>query len=280
MQVGSIRIGGEATAVRVEGDELVRLPFTTDELFANNMWDVAATDELDGATFERLAFADADWAPIVARPDKIICVGLNYMEHVQEMNHPIPTAPSYFAKYRAALIGAHDDIHLPPPTVSTKVDWEVELCIVIGKRARNVSEADALDYIAGYTVLNDVSVRDWQKRTSQFLAGKTFEHCSPVGPVLTTTDVLGDASGLAVSTTVDGVMKQQSTTDELVFKPAELIADLSTIITLEPGDLIPTGTPSGVGAGRDPQEWLTDGAVMVTHVEGIGELRNRCVLGH
>lgn len=120
-------------------------------------------------------------------------------------------------------------------------------------------------------------MRDWQRRTSQFLAGKTFEHTSPVGPVLVTTDVLGDGSGLAVSTTIDGVVKQQSNTDELVFKPADLVADFSKIMTLQPGDLIATGTPGGVGAARTPPEWLTDGAEMVTAIEGIGELQNRCV---
>ena len=151
------------------------------------------------------------------------------------------------------------------------------MCVVIGAAARYVAVTDAIDYVAGYTVMNDVSVRDWQMRSKQFLAGKTFERSTPVGPVLTTTDELGDGSGLRVETRVDGVVKQDSSTDELVFGVADLIADLSKIITLEPGDLIATGTPSGVGSARSPREWLTDGAEVVTMVEGIGELRNRCV---
>jgi len=131
--------------------------------------------------------------------------------------------------------------------------------------------------VAGYTILNDVSVRDWQRRTIQFLAGKTFEHTTPVGPTMTTVDVLGDAAGLEVETLVDGVSKQRSTTDQLVFDVRDLIADLSTIITLQPGDLIATGTPGGVGAARTPPEFLQPGQEVVTRIEGIGELCNRCV---
>ena len=173
---------------------------------------------------------------------------------------------------------ARDDILLPSPDVSDNVDWEVELCIVIGRPARHVPADQALDHVAGYTVLNDVSIRDWQNRTNLYLAGKTFEATTPVGPVMTTVDELGDGRGLWVRTEVDGVVKQDSTTDELVFGVPELIADLSTVTTLRPGDLISTGTPSGVGVARRPQEWLTPGCEVVTAIEGIGELRNRCVL--
>ena len=272
MQIGSVRNWGTPAAVRVDGDELVRLPFTTTELLEDDLWPTAATD--DG---ERIAFEDADFAPLIANPSKIFCVGLNYKEHVAEMGRELPSAPTYFAKFADALVGARDDLVLPHPDVTTSIDYEVELCVVIGKAARHIDAADALDYIAGYTVLNDVSVRDWQRRTTQFLAGKTFEGLTPVGPVLTTTDELGDASGLAVETHLDGEVMQSSTTDELVFDVPALIADLSKISTLRPGDLIATGTPSGVGAARKPPRWLTPGTEVVTRVEGIGELRNRCV---
>ena len=221
------------------------------------------------------AFAATLHLPVFP-PGKIICVGMNYHEHVREMGHQAPGAPTYFAKYRGTLIGANDAIELPAATVSTAVDWEVELCIVIGSPARHVDPRNALDHVAGYTVLNDVSVRDWQMRSRQFLAGKTFEHSTPVGPLMTTTDVLGDGSGLAVRTIVDGVVKQDSTTDELIFTTRDLVADLSTVITLLPGDLIATGTPSGVGHARNPPEYLTEGSELVTTIEGIGELRNRC----
>ena len=152
----------------------------------------------------------------------------------------------------------------------------VELAIVIGKEARHVSAADALDFVAGWTILNDVSVRDYQRRTAQFLQGKTFEKSTPVGPALVTKDEI-DASNLRLVTEVDGLVMQDSYTSDLLFKPAEIIAYLSDIITLEPGDIIATGTPSGVGAGRKPQVWLQPGQTMVTRVEGLGELVNKCV---
>ncbi len=278
MQLSTLRTEQGHRAARIDGDHYVLLPCTMRELLANDLWDIAGANDLDGVAFERVGRDTADLAPLVPDPDKIICVGLNYAEHVREMGRELPTHPTYFAKYRGALIGAHDDIVLPNPSISTSIDWEVELAIVIGAPARHVSVDNALEHVAGYTVLNDVSVRDWQTRSVQFLAGKTFEATTPVGPVMTTADVLGDARGLAVRTTVDEVIKQDSSTDELVFGVAELIADLSTVITLEPGDLIATGTPSGVGAGRSPNEWLTPGATMVTSIDGIGEMTNRCTV--
>ena len=278
MQIGSVRNFGGEVAVRVEGDELVRLPFGVKKLLEDDLWHIAEANGHDGMPFDRMTFAEADWAPLVSQPSKIFCVGLNYKEHVEEMGRELPPEPTYFAKFPDALIGAQDDIQLPRADVSTSIDFEVELCIVIGTTARHVSAERALNYVAGYTIMNDVSVRDYQRRTTQFLAGKTFEAMTPVGPVLTTTDELGDGSGLAVQTSVDGVVKQSSNTDELIFGVRRLVADISTITTLRPGDLISTGTPSGVGAGRNPPEWLTPGAELVTSIDRIGELRNRCAL--
>lgn len=271
MQIGSVRNFGEPTAVRVDGDELVRLDISTDELLAASAWELAARDG------ERIAIAEADWAPVVANPSKIFCVGLNYREHVAEMGRDIPPAPTYFAKFADALVGAHDDIVLPPTNVSTSIDYEVELCVVVGTAARHVKADAALDHVAGYTILNDVSVRDWQTRTTQFLAGKTFEGLTPVGPVLTTTDELGNARGLLVESILDGEVLQSESTDELIFGIAELVSDISKICTLRPGDLIATGTPSGVGAARTPPRWLEPGTELVTRIEGIGQLQNRCV---
>jgi len=273
MQIGTVRTDSGTRAARLEADHIVLL----DPPDAATVIRQDALDEAAVADGPRFSLAAAKWTLPVPDPAKIVCVGLNYREHVEEMGHEVPVHPTYFAKFHNALIGDGDDIALPPAAVSEMVDWEAELCVVIGQRARNVAAGDALDHIAGYTIMNDVSVRDWQRRTGQFLAGKTFEKTTPVGPVITTTDELADARGLRLTTTVDGTIKQDSTTDELVFGVAELIADLSTILTLEPGDLIATGTPSGVGAGRTPPEWLTDGAELVTTIEGIGELRNRCV---
>jgi acylpyruvate hydrolase len=270
MQLGTVRHDGGTRAVRVDGDELVLLD-------APDLGALLAGASDASADGPRLSIEDAAWAPVIPQPDKIICVGLNYRDHILEMGRELPSHPTCFAKFSGSLIGANDDIHLPPASVSTSVDWEVELCIVVGAPGRNIAAVDALDHVAGYTILNDVSVRDWQRRTIQFLAGKTFEHTTPVGPTMTTVDVLGDAAGLEVETLVDGVSKQRSTTDQLVFDVRDLIADLSTIITLQPGDLIATGTPGGVGAARTPPEFLQPGQEVVTRIEGIGELRNRCV---
>jgi acylpyruvate hydrolase len=194
------------------------------------------------------------------------------------MGRDRPSAPTYFAKYATALIGATDDMILPSPDVSTHVDWEVELTIVIGRPVRHASPTEALNAVAGYTIMNDGSVRDFQRRTTQFLAGKMFEGLSPLGPVLVGTDELGDGSGLEIRSEVDGIVKQQSSTSELCFNVVDIVQDLSTITTLHPGDVIATGTPGGVGAARTPPEWLGDGSVLRCSIEGIGATENRCVL--
>jgi acylpyruvate hydrolase len=216
-----------------------------------------------------------DFAPLVPSPEKIICVGMNYRDHVLEMGNQLPDYPTVFAKYAPALVGAHDDIVLP--TVSDKVDWEAELTVVIGRPVRHATPEQAAAAIAGYTVLNDVSVRDYQNRTKQFLQGKTFEKSTPVGPWLVTPDELPEG-GWAISSTLDGETMQDSTTSELVFGAIDLIVYLSEIVTLNPGDLIATGTPGGVGHARKPPRYLTDGAVLVTSIAGVGELRNTCRL--
>jgi acylpyruvate hydrolase len=216
-----------------------------------------------------------DYAPLVPSPEKIICVGLNYRDHVLEMGNQLPDYPTVFAKYPPALIGAHDDIVLP--RASTAIDWEVELTVVIGRSVRHATPEQAEAAIAGYTVLNDVSVRDFQRRTSQFLQGKTFERTTPLGPWLVTPDEL-PAGGWEVSTVLDGETMQHSSTKELVFAPVDLVVYLSGIVTLNPGDVIATGTPGGVGHARKPPRYLTDGAELVTRIEGIGECRNTCRL--
>ena len=277
MRLVTLRIDGATRAGRVSDDEIVLLDAP----------DVRAVLEAGPVTSGRppvaesggaLTLEGADLAPVIPAPDKIVCVGLNYRDHAAETNSPLPTAPIYFAKYRRALTGPYDPIRLPPPDVSTNSDWEVELAVVIGREVRNAGLSEAAAAIAGFTVLNDVSIRDWQTRTTQFLAGKTFEGSTPVGPAVVTSDEIGDGRGLDVSCTVDGVTKQSSNTDQLVFGPAEIVADLSTIMTLDPGDIIATGTPGGVGMARNPREWLTPGAVVCTAIEGIGEMVNPCLV--
>ncbi|MEM7275589.1 MAG: fumarylacetoacetate hydrolase family protein, partial [Actinomycetota bacterium] len=195
---------GTYRAGRVEGDEIVSLdaPSVREVLEAPD-WRATAADT-DGP---RVLLGTATLAPVVPNPSKIVCVGVNYRDHIEEMGREVPGFPTYFAKYARALVGPRGDLVLPAADVTTHVDWEVELAIVIGAPARNVSGEDAQAAIAGYTVLNDVSIRDWQRRTSQFLAGKTFEGLTPLGPGLVTSDVLGDGSGLALSTSVNGVVK-------------------------------------------------------------------------
>ena len=215
-----------------------------------------------------------DYAPLVPSPEKIICVGLNYRDHVLEMGNQLPDYPTVFAKFAPALVGAHDDIVLPK--VSDKVDWEAELTVVIGRPVRHATPEQAAAAIAGYTVLNDVSVRDYQNRTKQFLQGKTFEKSTPVGPWLVTPDELPEG-GWEISSVLDGETMQRSSTAELVFGAVDLVVYLSEIITLNPGDLIATGTPGGVGHARRPERYLVGGETVVAEIDGIGRLTNRVV---
>lgn len=233
--------------------------------------DLAPLAELRGA--QTVAAEEARFAPAVATPGAIVCLGLNFADHAAEMGHrERPPYPTLFAKFARALCGPFDPIALPP--VSSQVDWEVEIGVVIGAPARAVSEEGALDHVAGYVVVNDVSMRDWQHRTSQFLQGKTFEATTPVGPWLVTRDEVDDARNLRLATRVNGQTMQDGRSGDMLFGVAETIAYLSAIMTLQPGDLISMGTPSGVGAGRRPPVFLTPGDLLESEVEGIGTLRN------
>jgi len=217
--------------------------------------------------------ADCDLAPVIPDPGKIICVGRNYRDHRGEMGAPDELYPTIFAKFSEALIGPHDAIEIPPE--SRMVDWEVELAVVIGTTVRRAKPREAQQAIAGVTVINDITARDWARRTSQWLQGKTFESTCPLGPVLVTPDEI-DASNLAISCSVDGVVKQAGNTADMMFTPADLIEYVSRIVTLQPGDVIATGTPGGVGWARKPPEFLSDGQVLRSSIEGIGELVNVC----
>ena len=269
VRLGTVRDGGATQAVRVEGEELVGLGVAdVRAVLSRDGWAAWAA----GVDGPRSPVASADWAPLVPSPDKIVCVGLNYRSHILEMGRELPDVPTIFAKYRSALVGAHDDIVLP--AVSDAADWEAELAVVIGRRVRHVSVADAGDAIAGYSVLNDVSIRDWQNRTLQWLQGKTFESSTPLGPWLVTPDEAPMPHRITCE--VDGEVLQDSTTGDLVFDPPTLVSFLSQIVTLEPGDVIATGTPGGVGLALTPPRFLRDGEVVVTRIEGVGELRNTC----
>ncbi|MFI5496712.1 fumarylacetoacetate hydrolase family protein [Actinoplanes sp. NPDC051859] len=207
-------------------------------------------------------------------PRKVVCCGLNYADHILEMGRELPAHPTLFAKYADTLIGPTDDITLPP---GLNVDWEAELAVVVGTEIRGADRDEAAAAIFGYTVANDVSVRDWQKRTLQWFQGKAWDHSTPIGPIVVTPDELDPVAGVEVVCRVDGVERQRGTTSQLVFDAAALVAYVSTFTRLRPGDLVLTGTPSGVGMGMTPPVFLTDGAVLETEITGLGVLRNRVV---
>jgi len=221
---------------------------------------------------DRIAIADVRLAAPIPRPPKVICIGLNYRDHAEETGMAIPTVPTVFAKFPNTVIGPGHPIVLPKN--STKPDYEAELAVVIGKGGRHIPESQWLDHVFGYTVLNDVSARDFQLATSQWMIGKTFDTFCPIGPVIVTADEIEDPHALGISTTVGGELLQNSNTSNLIFKIPQLIAHLSSVFTLEPGDVIATGTPAGVGFARTPPRFLRPGDEVTVAVEGIGALTN------
>jgi acylpyruvate hydrolase len=213
-------------------------------------------------------------APII-RPQKLVGVGLNYKDHVEEIKGQAPKQPLLFGMYSNAIIGPEESIVLPP--MSTQVDYEAELGVVIGRRARHISPTAALDYIAGYTIVNDVSARDLQFSDGQWLRAKSFDTFAPMGPYLVTRNALGDGDGLAIELRLNGKTMQKSNTRNMIFKVLDLVSFISNVMTLEVGDVIATGTPGGVGFVRNPQVFMKAGDVVEIELEGIGLLRNRVV---
>lgn len=213
----------------------------------------------------------------VGKPEKIICLGHNYRAHVNELKEKLPEFPILFSKYNNSLAGHGENI--PLPDGSKQVDYEGELGIIIGKTASNVSEEDALDYVFGYFVANDVSARDLQFRTQQWLIGKTCEKFFPTGPYLVTADEIKDPQSLSIKTTVNGEVRQRSNTSQMIFSCRKIIHYVSKYMTLKPGDVISTGTPEGVIVGypEDKRVWLKDGDVVEVEIEKIGKLRNKFV---
>jgi 2-keto-4-pentenoate hydratase/2-oxohepta-3-ene-1,7-dioic acid hydratase in catechol pathway len=224
---------------------------------------------------EKFAAEEVELLAPVTRPGKILCIGLNYRDHAIESGMEIPKVPTVFLKLPNAVTGPGAEVILP--SLSQQPDYEAELAAVIGRQARNVRAEDWEQYLLGYTILNDVSARDVQLATSQWVLGKSFDTFCPIGPAIVTTDELRDPHALDIQLSIDGETLQHSNTRELIFKLPELIAYLSSIIPLEPGDIISTGTPAGVGLGRTPKRWLKAGEEMTVTIEGIGELKNRTV---
>lgn len=220
---------------------------------------------------------NVDWGPAVTRPNKIICVGLNYKKHADETNSPYPKNPVLFTKYNNTLTGHKKIIKIPK--VTKKLDYEVELGIVIGKRVKNVTEDDALEYVFGYTVTNDLSARDLQFESPQWLLGKSCDDFCPVGPFIVTTDNIDNPNNLTLKTEVNGEIRQQSNTSDMIFTCEEIVSYISKHMTLEPGDLILTGTPEGVVLGypEEEQEFLKAGDRVTVEIEKIGRLTNKFV---
>jgi acylpyruvate hydrolase len=271
VRLTTLRTAAGTRAARIDGDAAVEIDAADlGALLTDPTWRERAA----AADGPRHDVAGADLAPLVPRPGKIFCVGLNYRTHILEMGRELPEYPTLFAKFPEALVGPHDPISLDP--ASEKVDWEAELAVVVGAPVRRATEAEAEAAIAGFAVLNDVTMRDWQYRSVEWLQGKTFEATTPFGPQLVTPDELpgGVRPALDLHCAVDGEAVQAANTSDLVFDPVTLVAYISQILTLNPGDVIATGTPGGVGHARKPPRYLTDGAVLTTEFQGLGSQRN------
>lgn len=277
MKLATLRTDGTTKAVRLDGDVLIDLGVPdVGTLLGRDDWAVraAAASAGNSATYPA---EGAEYAPVVPQPSKVICVGLNYRTHITEMGRDLPEHPTLFAKFADSLIGAGDDILRPDET--EQFDWEVELAVVIGKRVRRARGEEAEQAIAGFTVLNDITCRDWQFRTREWLQGKMWDSSTPVGPFLVTPDELpgGVRPALDVRLTVDGEVMQSDTTADLLFDPVALVEYVSTITRLNPGDIIATGTPGGVGHARKPGRYLLGGESVVAEIDGLGRLENRVV---
>ena len=218
-----------------------------------------------------------DLGPCVPAPGKIICIGLNYRRHAEESGMKIPTAPVLFSKFNNVLAAQGDDVPIPPDT--TQMDYEAELALVIGAGGRHIAEADALAHVFGYFNANDVSARDLQMFSGQWLLGKTPDGFLPIGPYLVTADEIADPHNLRITCKINGALRQDSNTGDLIFNTPQVISYISRYVTLEPGDIISTGTPEGVALGRPDKPWLQPGDVMTVAIDGLGALTNTIVAG-
>jgi acylpyruvate hydrolase len=270
MRFASVLHEGAPMAVLIDGDQAVPLrgiqelgPHTTRSLLRDPPL------EPDSA----FPASDLQRRPVVPRPGKVICVGLNYASHIEETQREHSDYPVLFTKFPTTLTGPYDDIPLPPE--SEAIDYEGELVVVIGERGRRIAPERALEHVAGYAVANDVSMRDYQYKSHQWLQGKAWDASTPVGPDLVTLEEVTEP--LTLRTFVNGEKTQEASTDLLIFDVATLVSTVSEFAAVEPGDLILTGTPGGVGFRRDPQLLLKDGDVVVVEVDGVGRIENRCV---
>lgn len=262
-------INVEATAAKIG----ITVPLTIDRVIASGEEGIRQLKNLCLQEAVCLEEPSIEYAPAVQNPEKIICVGANYRAHVEEANLEIPEEPIYFPKYRNSL-AAHGE-EIIPPANTKQVDYEVEMAVIIGKQAKNIAEEDALQYVFGYAVGNDLSARDLQFRAIQWLYGKAIDQFAPIGPYLVTADEVADPQNLDIKCWVNGELRQSSNTKQMIFPVAQMISDLSKVMTLEPGDVILTGTPEGVILGMEEKNWLKAGDEVVCEIEGLGRLVNR-----
>jgi acylpyruvate hydrolase len=271
VRFASCVFGGRRLAGLVEGDTLRPLRKVT-ELGRDTPSEVLADPPV---TEERVPLAEVELLPVVPRPGKIVCVGLNYAAHADEGGYDLPDYPALFTKFAETLVAAGAPILLPPE--SSAVDFEAELAFVIGRPVRRATGAAALDAVAGYTIGNDVSMRDYQYKTAQWLPGKNWAASTPLGPFLVTPDEVGDPHRLDVALELNGERMQSANTSQLIFDVPTLIATISEFVPLAPGDVVLTGTPSGVGYRRDPKVLLGDGDRVTVEIERVGRLENPVV---
>ncbi|WP_206881009.1 fumarylacetoacetate hydrolase family protein [Alicyclobacillus mali (ex Roth et al. 2021)] len=277
LRLGLVR-GDEVVDVAASAAQLgVSVPDTMEAVIAQYAEYQSALEAIADKGVAVGKLSDLRLAPPVTRPQKIVCVGLNYRKHAEESKMPIPSSPVYFSKFANSLAAHGDEIAIPP--VAREVDYEVELVAVIGRRCRDVAEEEALGAVFGYAVGNDLSARDLQMRASQWLYGKAIDGFAPLGPYIATADEVGDPQRLGLRLYLNGELRQNSSTADMIFSVAQVIADLSRIMTLEPGDLVYTGTPEGVILGREEKVWLKPGDEMACEIDGLGRLENRLVAG-
>ena len=237
---------------------------------------IQLAQEVERSITTALALSEVTLLAPVPNPSKVVAIGLNYMDHCREQGHEPPKAPIIFTKFPSAIVGPGAAIRWDP-ALTEQVDYEAELAVVMGRTARRVSAAEALDYVAGYTLCNDVSARDLQFGDGQWVRGKSLDTFCPLGPWLVTRDEIADPHNLAIRCTVNDDVLQDSTTAEMIFRLPQLIEFISRAFSLLPGDVIVTGTPDGVGVFRSPQLFLKDGDVVTVEIEGLGQLTNHCI---
>jgi len=272
MRFASCSHAGRSFAAAIDGDRAI--PLTgVGELGAVTPSSLLADPALDHT--QSVPLAEVTLRPVIPRPGKIVCVGLNYLDHVGETGRQLPGYPVLFTKFVETLTGPRDPIVLPPE--SAQVDYEGEMAVVIGRAGRRIAADDATRHIAGYTIANDVTMRDYQYKTHQWLQGKVWEASTPLGPWLVTPDEVGDAHALDISLTLNGEVMQRASTEQLMFDVPALVSRVSELVTLMPGDVILTGTPGGVGYRRDPQVFLSPGDQVVVEISGLGRLVNPVV---